>query len=270
MRSLYRIEFLYIIRELKKLEGERFENAYVFNEIYRLKFKHSVNFELGKRINLAYIIYPSGQTNRVVQKLRTYRNSILKEVFLLDEDRVVVFDFGNWRLILEMFGKGDVMIKEGENTVFYLRHPEPKTKPYKKDLWDSSNMERYIATAFGKPYVPLLMDKLTGDIERDVEIVKGMLAPYCSKDDFRVVEAPGFERCDELSPFLDKLYERAFVDDSKLKALEKSKQQLLEEIEQVKQEIEKNTAIGQAILERYTEIEEALKKAKEKEFYYDL
>ena len=128
MRSLYRIEFLYIIRELKRVVGQRLENVYVFNDIYRLKFRDSINFQLGKRINIASIIYPSGQTNKVVQKLRTYRNSILKDVYLLDEDRVVVFDFGTWELILEMFGKGDVMVKENGETVFYLHHPEPKTK----------------------------------------------------------------------------------------------------------------------------------------------
>ncbi len=271
MRSLYRIEFLYIIRELKKVVGQRLENVYVFNDIYRLKFKDSINFQLGKRINIASIIYPPGQTNRIVQKLRTYRNSILRDVYLLDEDRVVVFDFGTWQLILEMFGKGDVMIKENGETVFYLHHPEPKTKPYKKELWDSSNMEKYIATAFGKPYIEALKDKLTGNIEEDVNIVEQLLAPHCSKDDFRVVEMEGFERCDELSPFLDQLYDREIVlSDSKVKALEKSKEKLLREIDEVKQAIEEYTLVGNKILENYEKVEKALKEAKEKEFYLEL
>jgi predicted ribosome quality control (RQC) complex YloA/Tae2 family protein len=265
MRQIYRIEFLYLITELKKVEGQIFDNAYFSNGIYRLKFKtDSINFEPGKRINLARIIYPAGNPDRIVQKLKTLTGSRLLKVDLIDMDRVVKFEFEDWNLIIELYGKGNIIVGD-----MYTNYPSYKTIQYKKELWNYDNIEKYISLAFGKPYVDSLKNIVTGDIEKDVETIKKLLKPYWNGNDFRVIYSEGYQEVDELSYYIEKIFELKVTTSSRLKALLKSKQEILDNIEKIKAEIEENKKKGELILQNYDIVEQEIKKH-DKNFYLDL
>jgi len=72
-----------------------------------------------------------------------------------------------------------------------------------------------------------------------------------------------------LSYYIEKIFELKITTSSRLKALLKSKQEILDNIEKIKVEIEENKKKGELILQNYDLVEQEIKKH-DKNFYLDL
>lgn len=273
MRSLYRIEFIYLIKELKILEGQILDNVYKFRDIYRIKFrKNSINLQVPYRINLTYIQYPNDTPDQVVLRLRNYCGRKLEKIDLVDMDRLIKMEFQDGlNLYLEFFGKGNILIESKEER-FYTNYPSPgKTKPFNSN-WNIENIEKYIATAFGKIYIDYLKDKVKGDPIIDLENIKAELAPYKCIEGFRVLPGPNCEKHSSLSYLIDKFYElKPELTSEKYQKLLSSKQKLLNEIAIIEKELEENKIIAKKIMDNYEYVQDIIDKNKGKgKIYIDL
>ena len=117
MRSLERFEYWYILNELNGVKGKHFTKAYFLGgKRIRLKFEDTnIIVDLGVRINIAKKIEEKSEKNHFTDHIRkALENKTVKEVYLHNGDRVVVFDFGDEQLIFEMFAEGNaVFVKNG-------------------------------------------------------------------------------------------------------------------------------------------------------------
>lgn len=269
MRPLYRLEFIYLIRELKILEGQILDNVYKYKDLYRLKFRrNSLNVQVPLRLNIAYIHYPNDKQDQVVLRLRKHVGEKLHTIELVDMDRLVKMVFNNMIVYLEFFGKGNIIIDDGER--FYTNYPNPaKTKPLSSV---EDDIEKYIAMAFGKPYIKDLKSILTGDPAKDLKIIEPMLGAYECGQDFRVIASEGCVPHDSLSRLIDKYYElKIELTSDRYEKLVTSKNRLMVEIEKVERQIEEYQNIGRLIMDNYEKIEEEIQKNKDKEkIYIDL
>ncbi|MCS7122848.1 MAG: hypothetical protein NZ908_02755 [Candidatus Micrarchaeota archaeon] len=271
-RPLYRLEFIYLIRELKTLEGQILDNAYRYGDVYRMKFRTtSVNFQIPYRINLAYIHYPSQSPDRIVQKLKSLSGSKLSKIDLVDMDRMIRMEFDSFVMYLEFFGKGNIIIDTGDDRI-YTNYPNPgKTKPLDSD-WNVDSKERYIGTVFGKIYVEYLKDLVSGNPLEDLKRIENELKPYWNGVDFRVLPAPGYVEQEQLSPLIEKFYElKIEVISDRYRRLLASREKLLNDIEYTERKIQEYTEMGDNIMKNYELVEREIERNRGKgKIYLDL
>lgn len=271
-RPLYRLEFIYLIRELKTLEGQILDNAYRYGDLYRIKFRSaSINFQVPYRINLAYIHYPSQSPDRIVQKLKSLSGNKLIRIDLVDMDRMIKMEFESFVMYLEFFGKGNIIIDTGDDKI-YTNYPNPgKTKPLDGE-WKIDSKERYIGSVFGKIYIDYLKDRVVGKPLEDLKMIENELKPYWNGEDFRVLPAPGYTEQESLSPLIDRFYEvKIEVVSDRYKRLLASKEKLLAEIEHTERKIQEYTEIGDLIMKNYELVEKEIEGNRDKrKIYLDL
>ncbi|MEM1893860.1 MAG: hypothetical protein QXV16_01720 [Candidatus Anstonellales archaeon] len=259
MRPLYRLEFIYLINELKIVEGQILDNAYRYGDIYRIKFRtHSINIQIPLRINIAYLHYPSESPDRIVQLLKKYSGSKLNRIDLVDMDRLVKLEFDRFSMYLEFFGKGNLII-EGDDGRFYTNYPNlGKTKPLDQIKYDG-NVDRYISTVFGKIYVDYLRNRMTGDPLADLDSIRSELAPYYKDREFRVLPQEGYNRANSLSQLIENYYEKKIeITSDRYEKLIASKEKLLRDIEETEIRAREYQKIGELILQNYERVEEEI------------
>ncbi|MEM3617796.1 MAG: ribosome rescue protein RqcH, partial [Candidatus Bathyarchaeia archaeon] len=119
-----------VVRELKNaILNARVSNIYQKDEktlIFKLRKGeniHNLTLEAGKRLNLtSYALEKPLVPPAFCMALRKFlRNSLLKNIEQYEFERVVLFDFsgklGNFRLVLELFGEGNIILVDGENRI---------------------------------------------------------------------------------------------------------------------------------------------------------
>ncbi|MEM2567795.1 MAG: ribosome rescue protein RqcH [Candidatus Bathyarchaeia archaeon] len=118
------------VRELKEaILNARVSNIYQLDEntlFFKLRSGETVYglvLEAGKRLNLtSYALEKPLVPPAFCMALRKFlRNSLLTSIEQYEFDRVVLFDFsgklGNFRLVLELFGEGNIILVDGENKI---------------------------------------------------------------------------------------------------------------------------------------------------------
>ncbi len=264
MRPLYRLEFIYLIRELKILEGQILDNVYKYKDIYRMKFRrHSLNIQVPIRLNIAYIQYPNDKHDQVVIKLRKHVGEKLLNIELVDMDRLVKMVFENMQIYIEFFGKGNIIIDDGEK--FYTNYPNPaKTKPI--DTIKLDDVEKYISNLFGKPYIEDLKHIVTGNPIQDLDRIQPMLGPYSCGNDFRVLPSKNCIIQDSLSKLIEQYYElKIELTSDRYEKLIASKTKLIADIEQVEKQIEDYQTMARLIIDNYEKVEDEIQKNKDKD-----
>ena len=119
-----------VIRELKDtVLNSRVGNIYQLNDktlIFKLRggeTVYSLVLEAGKRLNLtSYALEKPLVPPAFCMALRKFlRNSTLTNIEQYEFERVVLLDFsgkiGNFRLVLELFGEGNIILVDGENKI---------------------------------------------------------------------------------------------------------------------------------------------------------
>ncbi|MBS7636434.1 NFACT family protein [Candidatus Bathyarchaeota archaeon] len=118
------------IRELREaILNARVSNIYQIDEktlIFKLRKGEDIYnliLEAGKRLNLtSYALEKPLVPPAFCMALRKFlRNSLLTNIEQYEFERVVLFDFsgklGNFRLVLELFGEGNIILVDGENRI---------------------------------------------------------------------------------------------------------------------------------------------------------
>jgi predicted ribosome quality control (RQC) complex YloA/Tae2 family protein len=119
-----------VVRELKDtVLNSRVGNIYQLNDktlLFKLRSGetvYSLVLEAGKRLNLtSYALEKPLVPPAFCMALRKFlRNSTLTNIEQYEFERVVLIDFssklGNFRLVLELFGEGNIILVDGENKI---------------------------------------------------------------------------------------------------------------------------------------------------------
>ncbi|MEM2917689.1 MAG: ribosome rescue protein RqcH [Candidatus Bathyarchaeia archaeon] len=123
------------VRELKEaILNSRVSNIYQLDDktlLFKLRRGETIYrliLEAGKRLNLtSYALEKPLVPPAFCMALRKFlRNSLLTNIKQYEFERVVLFDFngklGNFRLILELFGEGNIILVDGENKIVQALH----------------------------------------------------------------------------------------------------------------------------------------------------
>ncbi|MEM1563776.1 MAG: ribosome rescue protein RqcH [Candidatus Bathyarchaeia archaeon] len=118
------------VRELREIIlNSRVSNIYQLDDkklLFKLRRGENVYrlvLEAGKRLNLtSYALEKPLVPPAFCMALRKFlRNSLLTNIEQYEFERVVLFDFngkmGNFRLVLELFGEGNIILLDGENKI---------------------------------------------------------------------------------------------------------------------------------------------------------
>ncbi len=205
MHVIERLELLYLIQELKHLEGKRLDKVYTLKN-GTLKFKFGQLFLFVNRGQYAFFMDAS-QTNKeaigehmpsafstykedkVSEKLRKeLRNHRLERISLLEGDRVLELLFSGYALWFDMYGKGSVALFETDREASAnhngkageAREKEEAVTKYKKALFESGkpihaeniNDVRQLFETYAEKPLGAVLVKLVGKKYKDVMLKK--------------------------------------------------------------------------------------------------
>jgi predicted ribosome quality control (RQC) complex YloA/Tae2 family protein len=302
MRSLERFEYWYILNELKKAEKKHFTKAYFLGgRRIRLKFEDiNILADLGVRINVAGRVEEKSEKNHFTDYIRkALENRVLKEVYLHNWDRVVVFDFGEEKLILEMFADGNAVFVKGWRIECVFKNESWRDRVIKKGEeyrfpqgsppeLEGNLSEKYIAVSLismlGKRYAKLVLErcgieeKTPGNtlgaeqverIKSEIEKMKKEARPYGLLENGRVVDfslvkvGEGWREYRSLSEVVEEYYlgceEGEPKEVERLKAVIEKQKQTIAEYEKKAEEAER---IAKTIYDRYDYIERIIDEAR--------
>ena len=116
MRELSSIELARLEKELKSIEGSRLRKFYGLGkdefELYFYKAEqHVVYAKLLKTINLTSYTSEHEEASMFAMQIRKHlENRIVEKIYQHGTDRILIFDFSEFMLIFEMFGKGNLIL----------------------------------------------------------------------------------------------------------------------------------------------------------------
>ncbi|MEM2250150.1 MAG: NFACT family protein, partial [Candidatus Bathyarchaeia archaeon] len=123
------------VRELKEaIQNTRVSNIYQLDEktlLFKLRSGETIYrlvLEAGKRLNLtSYALEKPLVPPAFCMALRKFlRNSLLTNIEQYEFERVILLNFsgklGNFRLVLELFGEGNIILVDGENKIVQALH----------------------------------------------------------------------------------------------------------------------------------------------------
>lgn len=128
------LDYAYIIRELKPLEGKHLDKFYELRPgVFRMKIgSDSVLIELGKRLHITRLLEEAPEPTGFVMKARKELGGRkLREVRQRGRDRIIIFDFGGIELIAEMFGGGNLVIARDGKIISVYEKKEWKGRALK-------------------------------------------------------------------------------------------------------------------------------------------
>ncbi len=303
MRSLERFEYRHMIKELKGAERKHFTKAYFLGgKRIRLKFENlNIIADLGMRINIAKNIEEKSEKNHFTDYIRkALENKTLKEVYLHNGDRVVVFDFGDEKLIFEMFAEGNaVFVKNGIIEIVFrneswkdrilkkgerYRFPESSPPEFEKNI-----SEKYVVVSLisvlGKRYAKLVLErcgieektpgnKLSAEqverIKNEIERLESEAKPYGFFENGKLVDfglakfGENWKEYKTLSEVVDDYYLICGEEreDKEVEKLRRAIEKQKESIEEYEKKAEEAERIAKTIHEKYGLAEEIIKEAK--------
>lgn len=134
MQDITNIDLHFIVNELSSLENKRLDNIYNFNYAFRFRIEKSdiiVSLK-PKAIYLSKysIDSPPAPTNFVTILRKHLKGKYIRKITQKDWDRIVIFDFDDFKLIFELFSKGNIILieKETQKIVISFRREEWKDR----------------------------------------------------------------------------------------------------------------------------------------------
>ncbi|MEM4359320.1 MAG: NFACT family protein [Candidatus Bilamarchaeaceae archaeon] len=221
MRAMCAVEYTWIAAELKALVGKRLSKLSKTASGYRFRIGDSdIICQPPIRIHTTKYIEESEAPDRFVEGVRReLRGRILRGVEQINNDRVLMFDFGEYKLYFEMFAKGNIVLTKDGRTIVALRYEQwadreirpnhsyipPKAPPQKiKDvISDKYIIVSLLHLPLGKEYVEELLaatgvqEKTAGisitegqikSLEEQLEKMKMNFKPYGFYKDGKLVD----------------------------------------------------------------------------------
>lgn len=298
MRPMANLEYTYIIRELKPMEGKHLDKFYELRSgVFRMKIgSDSVLIALGKRLHITKLLEGAPEPTGFVMKVRKELGGRkLKEVRQKGRDRIIIFDFGGMELVAEMFGGGNMVLVENGKINYVYEKKEWKDRSLKpgenysfppsdereldgilKNLGDKSIASELIPLNIGITYVKkILADAGVPEAKKGSELApaekKKIAEVYARRMESlspSVIIVGGNpadyslfaegEPFESLSAALDECFGVAEEGNPELKKLEETLAKQEERLRELDIEEKETKAKGDLIFERYAEVEELL------------
>ncbi|MFA5382143.1 MAG: NFACT family protein [Candidatus Micrarchaeia archaeon] len=160
-REMTSFEYTFIIKELQALIGKKVNKIYELDEnIFRFKIKgEDLIIELGKRMHLTKFIdqAPEKPSNFTMFLRKKFNNATITKIYQYNTDRVFIIELetkeNKYKIILEMFSKGNLIILDEENKII---------SPYHREDWKDRIIRRNEKYLFPKtesfPLTPKLSE----------------------------------------------------------------------------------------------------------------
>ena len=202
------MEYAAVVSELQPLVGKRFDRIRRLPAgVYRLKIADAeIVIEPGVRLHKTKYVEENESPDQFVQKATAeLENSRLLSLKQVNNDRIVEFEFGQFIVVFEMFGKGNcVLIREGQ-TVAAMKEESwtgreiRKGRPYNHP---KSNFAASFRDALSDKYVIIALLRLPLGKEYAQEILSRCKIPEktpgieltgkqieCIEDEFSAVQS---------------------------------------------------------------------------------
>ncbi len=124
MRSMLALEYGYLVKELQPLIGKRFSKIARIKSGYKMKVGSiDLTCRPGIRLYITKYIEEAEDADAFVEKARKeLKGKILKGIEQINQDRILMFDFGELKLYFEMFAKGNLVLIKNGKTMSALRY----------------------------------------------------------------------------------------------------------------------------------------------------
>ncbi len=181
MRELTSFDHLALVEEMKNLVGRHFQKMSLIEGGYKLRFRGAdVLILFPDKVYPTSYSVPSSTPDNFSLKVRKHLKGLrLQDIRILNLDRVMVFDFGSYSLVLELFREGNVLLLEEGKVLSVLRpgswsHRElrvgvmyktPPPPPISREefLTDSILLRDLIRSGVPKPYAREIVHRLDVD-----------------------------------------------------------------------------------------------------------
>ncbi len=133
MRSMLAPEYSYLVKELQPLVGKRFTKIAKVKSGYKMKIGDAdLTCRPGIKLYVTRYIEEAEDADAFVEKTRKeLKGKILGGIEQINNDRIVMFDFGELKLYFEMFAKGNLVLVKNGKTVCALRYEQWKDRAIK-------------------------------------------------------------------------------------------------------------------------------------------
>uniref|UniRef100_A0A7J2THT7 Fibronectin-binding domain-containing protein n=1 Tax=Archaeoglobus fulgidus TaxID=2234 RepID=A0A7J2THT7_ARCFL len=157
MKQMSSFDIKACVSELQKLVGGKVEKIYHYppDEI-RLRIyageKYDLIIEAGRRIHITRFPKESPKfPSPFAMLLRKHlEGARIREIKQKDFDRVVIIDFGEKKIVAELFSKGNIILMEGERIIMPLREIRKQSE---RKVDESKDVVRFLANSgFGGLY----------------------------------------------------------------------------------------------------------------------
>jgi predicted ribosome quality control (RQC) complex YloA/Tae2 family protein len=295
MHDMCRLDYILLEKELKKLEKSFFNKAsWQGNNIFRLKFnKGAMTIDLGKYV-ISEKIEEETKEHPFSETLRNIlENSLMEEIEAINQDRVIRMRFRQrGTLYIEMYGKAKaVLVDEEGNIVSYFvkdgreklenkaKYSIPETMPLDGktylEQFSGKPIGAIMARMIGKIYSKWILEKegiKEDEKEYDAKMLDdimekylGQLSAFTNKDKSDYAALPIFdenEKQESISAAIRTCIENEIKENPELEKLIRSRERMLESIEEYKRKAEESRKTADSIYENYEKVEETLESAR--------
>ncbi|ASJ16980.1 hypothetical protein A3L04_07775 [Thermococcus chitonophagus] len=165
--SMTSVDVKYVIEELKDIVGSRVDKVYHEGSEVRIKLHKAgegridLLIEAGRRIHVTTYVKENLQPTAFAMLLRKHLSGkFLTNIEQREFDRIVVLHFGEYKLIAELFGKGNIVLVNNDwEIIGALRYEEFKDRSIKPKV-------KY-------KFPPTRENPLKVSFEKFVELIKG-------------------------------------------------------------------------------------------------
>ncbi len=298
MREMNNIEYNYIVKEFSNLIGKHFNKFYkVKEDFFRLKIENiNIAIEIPKRIFITKKIIKESINDNFVSGIRkNLKNKKITNIYQLNNDRIIIFEFSNMELIFEFFSDGNIILTEDKKIKHFLKKGKWKDREirygvvYKPppskfvDSLEEAISEKYIIVCLmklplGKIYAKAILkecgidEKKPGNklneneincIKEKIKKLKESLKPYAFYENGRIIDYglykfpqySEYEEKETLSEILDEFDTIQYEESKALKKIKIRLKKQKETLEKYKKIEEEERKKGDWIKENYNKIE---------------
>jgi len=300
---MFALEYGYLVKELQSLVGKRFSKIAKVESGYKMKVGDAdILCKPGIRFHVTKYIEEAGEADNFIEKTRKeLKGKILKGIEQVNNDRILMFDFGELKLYFEMFAKGNIVLVKNGKTVSALRYEQWKdreikpNRQYKPPKPPAEKIEDVISGNYiivsllklpiGKLYAAELLvragidEKTPGNtlseeqvkkLEKSLVEMKKEFKPYVFYEDENPVDfgllklSENAKEMKTLSEAADEYYWKAVPEEKnvELEKLEDRLKKQEEYLEKLKTEEKEYREKGDYIYSNYQKIEKLLENAK--------
>lgn len=219
-------------KEIKKeIEGKYFDKIQqIDKDLFKLSFsspKRELLLQPGKRIHLTFLKFPAPKkASQISMVLRKKLNGKkLQKVYQHGNDRIIVFEFKDLKLIVEFFKQDNLVLVDNNFKILFT---------FRKKIWKDREFK------IGATYkFPIGLGK---EVERD----------------FSPVSEEKFKELGSINKALDEFYAPAKRENKRLFKLQHRLEKQKQTLEEYEEKARHYQEIGDKIYENYQEIEKIL------------